>query len=75
MFADSPQCPNAGFTIGDQVLTLQGHPEFSKGYSAALMEKREELLGAEVYGRGMASLTEATHEQIVASWILNFLKS
>ncbi len=73
VIASSAQCPNAGFTIGDQVLTLQGHPEFSKGYSAALMEKREELLGAETFDRGMASLAEDTHEQIVASWILNFL--
>ena len=73
VIASSAQCPNAGFTIGDQVLTLQGHPEFSKSYSAVLMEKREELLGAETFERGMASLAEDTHEQIVASWILNFL--
>lgn len=73
VIASSVQCPNAGFTMGDQVLTLQGHPEFSKGYAAALMKAREELLGAQTFDRGMASLAEDTHEHIVASWILNFM--
>ena len=39
-------CPNSGFTIGEHILTFQGHPEFSKGYSHALMDLRRELCSA-----------------------------
>ena len=53
---------------------LQGHPEFTKGYSAALMKMRQELLGEATYQRGMASLSEDTHEDVVGRWILNFVE-
>jgi len=73
--ARSPHCPIAGYVIGEQVLTLQGHPEFSKGYSEALMRKRESILGPDTFARGMASLQEETHEALVARWIMNFIES
>ena len=72
-FATSDFCPCAGFVWNDLVLTFQGHPEFTKSYSAAVMRMREEVLGPETFARGIASLHEATHEQTVAQWILNFL--
>ena len=73
-FASSDSCPTAGFVMGERVLALQGHPEFSKGYSAALMQMRRELLGEATYQRGMASLSEDTHEDVVGRWILNFVE-
>jgi GMP synthase-like glutamine amidotransferase len=72
-FAASANCPNAGFVIGNQVLTFQGHPEFTKPYAAELMQMREETLGPEVFATGMASLDADTHQRLVARWILNFI--
>jgi GMP synthase-like glutamine amidotransferase len=72
-FAASVKCPNAGFVLGSQVLTFQGHPEFTKAYAADLMRMRETALGAEVFAAGMASLDNATDETLVARWILNFV--
>jgi len=72
-FAASARCPNAGFVVGSRVLTFQGHPEFTKAYAADLMRMRESALGAEVFAAGMASLDTATHETLVARWILNFV--
>ena len=66
-------CPVSGYAIGDQVFTLQGHPEFSKAYSRALMTMRRELLGADTFERGIRSLNEDTHESEVAAWITNFI--
>ena len=40
-------CENAGFVMGDHVLTLQGHPEFSAEYSEAIMAFRHDMIGAE----------------------------
>ena len=73
IIARSDSCPCAGFVIGERVMTLQGHPEFNKSYAAALMGKRESLLGAEVFACGMDSLAQETHSEIVGLWILNFL--
>jgi GMP synthase-like glutamine amidotransferase len=32
---------NAMYQLGDNILTFQGHPEFTKPYCQALMEKTE----------------------------------
>ncbi|MCZ6618407.1 MAG: GMP synthase [Gammaproteobacteria bacterium] len=72
-FAASEFCPYAGFVWKDLVITFQGHPEFTRSYSAALMQMREEVLGRETFVGGMASLEKDTHEGTVARWILNFL--
>ncbi len=68
-------CPNDIVQIGDSTLTFQGHPEFTSGYSQALMEKREELLGPDVFREGMASLKSEPDKLEAAEWILTFLIS
>ena len=55
------------------MLALQGHPEFLKEYSRGLMEMRQEILGAEKFATGIASLNSATDQVLIASWILQFL--
>jgi GMP synthase-like glutamine amidotransferase len=75
VFASTPLCPNSGFTIGDHILTFQGHPEFSKGYSRALIELRRELLGEPGYSEGVESLTKPVHQSMVGRWIINFIAS
>ena len=69
-------CENAGFVIGDHVLTLQGHPEFSAEYSEAIMVFRHDMIGAERVSQGRASLVTHQHEgPRVARWIVDFLSA
>jgi GMP synthase-like glutamine amidotransferase len=68
----SAQCPVSGFVMGNAV-AVQGHPEFSPGYTAALMASRREILGEELYAAGMASLDEPADGRMAARWILNFI--
>jgi GMP synthase-like glutamine amidotransferase len=75
VFASTDACPNSGFTIGDHILTFQGHPEFSKGYSRALMNFRREMLGEPRYTAGVESLEKPVHPSVVGRWILNFIAS
>jgi GMP synthase-like glutamine amidotransferase len=75
VFAATPICPNSGFTIGGHILTFQGHPEFSKGYSRALIELRRELLGEPRYSAGVESLAKPVHQSMVGHWIINFIAS
>ncbi|MEZ5598278.1 MAG: amidotransferase [Pseudomonadales bacterium] len=74
LLASSANCPVAGFTLGDNVVTFQGHPEFRKPYSRALMDYRRALLGEAVWAAGIASLAEPTSEVLVSQWIRDFLR-
>jgi GMP synthase-like glutamine amidotransferase len=73
--ASSANCPVAGFTMGENVITFQGHPEFRKGYSRALMDYRRQILGDHKYEEGIASLSRETDQDVVGGWILAFLRS
>ena len=75
LFASTDFCPNSGFTIGDHILTFQGHPEFSKGYSRALMDMRRDMLGEPAYTAGVQSLEKPAHPTVVGRWIVNFIAS
>ena len=74
LFATNEFCPIAGFTWGEGVMTLQGHPEFRKPYSRDLMNMRRELLGEDTYRTGVASLDEDIHRVAVGRWMLNFCR-
>ena len=65
-------CPIAGFTMGDQVVTVQGHPEFTAPYARALLEYRREILGEAVYQSGVESLAETTSHAAMTDWLLAF---
>ena len=71
--AASEFCPNSMFQIGQHILTFQGHPEFTKDYSQALLELRKEIIGDSVYERGLASLKLELHREILAQWIIRFI--
>ncbi|NJN52462.1 MAG: GMP synthase [Gammaproteobacteria bacterium] len=74
LFAANGFCPYGGFTIDDHIITFQGHPEFEKGYSRALMNLRREILGEAVYASGIASLEKSVDTDVVARWIVNFIR-
>ena len=72
--AGSEFCENAGYVIGDTVMALQGHPEFSRAYARALMSHRRDAIGDAALDAAIETLTDATDELAVAQWILNFVQ-
>ncbi|MFT7246085.1 MAG: GMP synthase-like glutamine amidotransferase [Candidatus Azotimanducaceae bacterium] len=74
LLATSEFCPNSMFRIGNHILAFQGHPEFVKGYSEALISMRHEMLGETVTSQGLTSLEEPTNSPVMARWILNFIE-
>jgi len=66
-------CPIAMFQRGDNILAIQGHPEFSKDYAEALMRHRQHSLGETVFEQGIGSLQSSTDETGIARWILAFM--
>jgi len=71
--AATDRCPNAGFVLGQDVLALQCHPEFTPAYAHDLLELRRPVLGEDVVNAAQASLDQPSDGQRVARWILNFL--
>lgn len=73
LFATNAFCPIAGFTMADQVITIQGHPEFNKNYAQALMTHRQAILGEQVFSKGLSSLTTPIDSQTFAQLALAFV--
>ncbi|MCF2498764.1 glutamine amidotransferase-related protein [Dyadobacter chenhuakuii] len=72
LLAQTPDCPHAMFRVGERMLGIQAHPEFSKKYDQALMELRVERIGVKKVELGIASLELPTQEIMFAHWIKNF---
>ena len=67
-------CPNLFYTIGNQVLGIQGHPEFPKILIQEIIESRELVVGEKLQAEALHSLEKGEPEnQLFAEWIVNFL--
>lgn len=66
-------CPNSMFVIDAHMFAFQGHPEFVKAYSSALMNFRRKMVGEDKYRKGIASLSLELSSQTISRWMLNFL--
>lgn len=74
VIASSDFCPYALVQLGDHILTMQAHPEFTKSYSSSLMALRKDIFGDELVGKGLESLHSDIQSGTVAKWMLEFLK-
>ncbi len=67
-------CPNAGFTMGQHIVTFQGHPEFNAEYSQRLLSRRAKVIGEPTYSKGIDSLRQSTDANFIGRLILDFLR-
>lgn len=73
LLASSEFCENAAFYIGQQVLSFQGHPEFTAEFTRRLLPRRRECIGADVFEQGMTTLDQTTDADTVGRWIMEFI--
>ncbi len=73
VLASSEFCEYAMLAIGDNVMTVQAHPEFTVDYATSLYQSRRERFGEQVIQRGLASMVAPTQEGEFARWALTFL--
>lgn len=69
----SDHCRVAMFRIGDKILGIQGHPEFTAAYIEALLNDRYERIGAGPVEKALAGLGQTTDEQVVTQWMAKFI--
>jgi GMP synthase-like glutamine amidotransferase len=69
-------CPITIFALKNQVLGIQGHPEFSREFLESIIEQYQDRFGPDLTRAGRQSLTTGpVDNQIVAHWVTAFLQS
>lgn len=74
LLAETADCRVGMYRVGERMLGIQAHPEFSVAYSRELMMARQEKIGAEKVKEGIDSLDKALNSKLLADWIYNFLE-
>ncbi len=74
VIAESATCKNAALVIGDNILTIQPHPEFDARMMAALIDYRGAALPAEVKETARAGLTKTTASDQMADRMAAFFR-
>ncbi len=69
----SPHCDVAMFRVGETMLGIEGHPEFTVEYGAALIRARRTQIGEQGAQRALDSLKGKTDSPAVGRWIARFL--
>jgi len=66
-------CPYYVVQYGQHFMSVQGHPEFCKDYSRALMDLRQGAIPDARLREGQASLSAEVDADVMMRWMLNFL--
>ena len=61
-------CPNFSFRLG-RMIGVQGHPEFTPEYSAALARARRDRIGSDRVDQALASLSAPLNADQVIEWL------
>jgi len=72
LLASDPFCPHQIFSIGDHILSIQGHPEFTITYMQNRLEDRKTIIGKHSYQAACASLSQSADSALFGSWIHAF---
>jgi GMP synthase-like glutamine amidotransferase len=74
ILASSSVCPVGMFQVGERMLGIQGHPEFTKVYERALLEDRLERIGPAVVHPALESLSLTVDRSVMAGWMMDFVR-
>lgn len=75
VWSTSDYCPVAGLTIGERMLTVQGHPEYSPALVSALYDSRRDRIGDAAVDAAQATLTNPLSNASFADAILRLIAS
>lgn len=67
-------CPNAMFVIGNQILGVQGHPEFTEPIMQDILASKNGTISQAAFTEAVDSLqTGIPDNDVFAQWLVNFL--
>lgn len=70
----SEHCEVGMFRVGDSMLGIEGHPEFTAEFSEAVIRTRVERFGTALSKAALESVRQPTDAPVVAQWIRNFME-
>ena len=68
-------CPNGMFMLGDNILGMQLHPEFTERIMGKAVDGLRPIVDADVVDAAEATINRETNNEVIASWIVNFLEA
>ena len=74
LIASADYCTNFLIECNEQMLGIQGHPEFSKEYISGLLGERLAVLSEVVTSKAERSLKLTADNTLIKSWILDFIR-
>ena len=69
----SAHCEVGMFRVGDTMLGIEGHPEFTPEFAEALIRARRERIGAEKSEAALATVRQPNDGPLVGRWLARFL--
>jgi GMP synthase-like glutamine amidotransferase len=73
VIAESDFCPYFVVQWSEHFLSIQGHPEWKKEYSRALMNARRGIIPAKRIEEGLATLDLGVDNKMFVRWIMDFV--
>ncbi len=73
IWSTSDYCPIAGYTIGERLVTVQGHPEYSPELVTALYESRRGRIDDETVDTALATLTAPLSNDAFADAVVHLI--
>jgi GMP synthase-like glutamine amidotransferase len=74
LLAEDSFCQFQMYQLGQHILTLQGHPEFSVAFAKSRLQSRKDKMPLEVYQKALDSFENHKDDQVLAEWIRNFCR-
>lgn len=72
VLASTDTCPIAATSLGEHILTFQGHPEFYPDYTSELYEFRRNNYPPETYQKAMDSFQQSVDQLLVGKMMIDF---
>lgn len=73
LLAQDEFCPFQMMQIGEHILTMQGHPEFTVNFARERLISRRDKMSVETFDRAMKSYGDASDFQLMIEWIRKFV--
>ncbi len=72
LLLEDPFCPLGGFSMGETVFGVQGHPELSNDICGAIIRSRLQRIGQDTANAALETLKLPSHGDLVGKWIVRF---
>jgi len=74
ILAGSSFCPIAATEIGDDIITIQPHPELTPALAQKIYSARREVQGDDLTRRALASIHAPIDDAAIAHWLVSYVR-